>query len=132
MGLSPVAVAWGISYCQNTGYRILICVKQGSDHIHGCKDCLNRLIPDPTMVGGEERLWFLDALKCSISELILSEKTWKMIKRFSLKFELLHLFHNFWIWARRPRHPIAFCAMKICLNDALAYYSPTLSPTIPL
>ena len=132
MGLSPVAVTWGISYCQNTGYRIWNCVKQGSDHIQGCKDCLNRLILDPTMVGGEERLWFLDALKCFISELILSEKTWKMIKRFSLKFELLHLFHNFWIWAQRSRHPIAFCAMKICLNYALAYYTPTLSPTIPL
>ena len=32
---------------------------------------------DPTMVDGEESLAFVDALKSSISVLILSEKTWK-------------------------------------------------------
>ena len=60
--------------------RIWIWVEQGSDQVHGYKDCLSFLIPDPTMVGGEENLWFLDALKWSISELILPEKTWKEIK----------------------------------------------------
>ena len=36
------------------------------------------------MVGGEENLWFLGALKrsvkCSVLELILPEKTWKGTK----------------------------------------------------
>ena len=53
---------------------------QGNDQVHGCKDCLNYLIPDPSMVGGEENRWFVDAQKCSFSELILPEKTWKVIK----------------------------------------------------
>ena len=35
------------------------------------------LIPAPTMVGGEENLWFLDALKHSILELTLPEKILK-------------------------------------------------------
>ena len=57
---------------------------QGSDEVQGSKDCLNGIIPDPTMVGGEGNLSFLDALKCSsISELILPEKTWKGIKAVS-------------------------------------------------
>ena len=29
---------------------------QGSYQVQGYKDCLNYLIPDPTMVGGEENL----------------------------------------------------------------------------
>ena len=55
---------------------------QGNDQVQGYKDCPNCLIPDPTMVGSEENLWFLDALKRSISELTLLEKTWKGIKLF--------------------------------------------------
>ena len=35
---------------------------------------------DPTMVDGEENLAFVDALKSSISVLILPEKTWKGMK----------------------------------------------------
>ena len=61
-------------------YRIWIWAAQGSDQVQGYKDCPNCLIPAPNMVGGEENLWFLDALKGSISELILPEKTWKGIK----------------------------------------------------
>ena len=32
------------------------------------------------MVSGEENLWFIDALKRCISELMLPEKTWKGVK----------------------------------------------------
>ena len=42
--------------------------------------CPNCLIPAPIMVGGEENLWFQDALNHFVSELILPEKTWKGIK----------------------------------------------------
>ena len=67
-------------------------------------------IPDLTMVGGKEKLWFLDALKCSIPELILCEKM-------SLKLKLIYIFQNFWIWVWRSRCPIALCTMKIFLNS---------------
>ena len=40
------------------------------------------------MVAGEENLWFLDTLKCSISELILPKKTWKGKKTAFLKIEV--------------------------------------------
>ena len=52
----------------------------GSDQSQGYKDPLKCLIIDPTMAGGKENLGFLDALKHSILELILSEKTWKEIQ----------------------------------------------------
>ena len=52
------------------------------------KDCLNCLILHLTIVGGKENHWFLDALKCSISELILPEKTWKRIKTVFFKIEI--------------------------------------------
>ena len=61
---------------------------QGNDQVQGYKDCPDCLIPDPTMVGSEENLWFLDALKRSISELTLPEKTWKGIKLFFFLFFL--------------------------------------------
>ena len=35
---------------------------------------------EPTLVGAEENLWFLDALKSIISKLILPEKTYEEIK----------------------------------------------------
>ena len=44
---------------------------QGSDQVQGCKDCLNYLIPDPTMVGGKENAPFQ------------SFQTWKRIKTVS-------------------------------------------------
>ena len=75
-------------------------------------------MPDPTMVCGEENLWFLDALKRAISELILPEKTWKGTKTV-LSFKLLHVLQNFWVWAWKSRHPMALFAMKICLNYPL-------------
>ena len=40
------------------------------------------------MVGGEENYWFLDALKYSISEPILPEKTWKGIKTVFFKIQV--------------------------------------------
>ena len=61
-------------------YKIWIWVSNGSDQVKGYKDRCNGLIPDPTIVGGDENLWFLGAPKCSILELILLEKTWKGIK----------------------------------------------------
>ena len=53
---------------------------QVSEKVQGYKDCLNCLIPDPIMVGDEKNLWFLEALKRSISGLILPEKSLKWIK----------------------------------------------------
>ena len=59
---------------------------QGSDKVHGPGE--------ENMVAGEENLWFLAALKRSISELLLPEKIWKAIKAVFFKStyisELLH------------------------------------------
>ena len=52
-------------------------ISKGSDQFKVYEDCPNCLIPDPTMVGGEENPRLLDTLKGSISEFILSEKTLK-------------------------------------------------------
>ena len=57
---------------------------------------LNCLISDPTMIGGEEYVWFLDALKHLISELILPEKTWKGIKT------VLRKILSYYIYLRTP------------------------------
>ena len=46
----------------------------------GCSKLLEKMSATPTMVSGKENVWFLDALKQSILELILSEKTLKGIK----------------------------------------------------
>ena len=46
----------------------------------GCSKLLEKMPATPTMVSGKENVWFLDALKQSILELILSEKTLKGIK----------------------------------------------------
>ena len=46
----------------------------------GCRKLLEKMPATPTMVSGKENVWFLDALKQSILELILSEKTLKGIK----------------------------------------------------
>ena len=63
------------------------------------------------MFAGEENLWFLDALKCSISELIFFEKTWKGIKnvffKISVTTEILELLN--------------FSAEFSALNSALRY-----------
>ena len=48
------------------------------------------------MIGGEEYVWFLDALKHLISELILPEKTWKGIKTVFLKIL------SYYIYLRTP------------------------------
>ena len=48
------------------------------------------------MIGGEEYVWFLDALKHLISELILLEKTWKEIKTVFLKIV------SYYIYLRTP------------------------------
>ena len=40
------------------------------------------------MVGGEETCWFLDAVKCSSSDPILPEKTWKGIKTVFFKIQV--------------------------------------------
>ena len=50
---------------------------KGPGSAQGSKNCPNYLMIDPTMVDGEENLAFVDALKSSISVLILPEKTWK-------------------------------------------------------
>ena len=60
-------------------------ISKGSDQFKVYEDCPNCLIPDPTMVGGEENPRLLDTLKGSISEFILSEKTLKEIKTVFLK-----------------------------------------------
>ena len=60
----------------NTGSsQSWICGVQGSDQGQVYKDCLNCPMLEPTLVGAEENLWFLDALKSIISKLILPEKT---------------------------------------------------------
>ena len=46
------------------------------------------------MVGGEENLWFLHVLKCTISELILSEKTWKRTKTAFFKTKVTAYFRT--------------------------------------
>ena len=61
-------------------YKIWIMAAQGRDQAQRYKDCPNCQIPATTRVGGEENLWFIDALKCSISGLILPEKTLKVLK----------------------------------------------------
>ena len=43
----------------------------------GCSKLLEKMPATPTMVSGKENVWFLDALKQSILELILSERIWK-------------------------------------------------------
>ena len=52
----------------------------GNDQVQGYNVCTNCLIPVPSMVGGEENPWFLDALKRSILELTLPENTFKKKK----------------------------------------------------
>ena len=42
-----------------------------------CRKLLEKMPATPTMVSGKENVWFLDALKQSILELILSERLWK-------------------------------------------------------
>ena len=42
----------------------------------------------PHLVGGEENLWFLYALKCPIAGLILPEKTWEGIKTVFFKIKV--------------------------------------------
>ena len=49
---------------------------QGSEQAQGYKDFPNCLILTPTVVDDKENLWFLDALKHSISKLILTENIW--------------------------------------------------------
>ena len=110
-------------------HRIWIWMTWGSDQVRGCKGCLNCLILDPTMVDGKDNHWFLGTLKCSTSELILP--AWNNMesdkKLFSLKFKFLHIFQDFWIWARRTFSPILLCATNIWLNYSLSSYTPTLS-----
>ena len=50
------------------------------DQVHRYKDCANCLIPVLFIVAGKENLWFIDALKQSVFELILPEKTLEGIK----------------------------------------------------
>ena len=59
-----------------SSYRIWIWAMQDIDQVHRYKNCPNC----PTKVGGKENIWFLDTLKHSILELILSKKTLKGIK----------------------------------------------------
>ena len=99
--------------------RIWIWETQGSDQVQWYKDYSNCPVHDPTTVGGEENFWFLDVPKRSILGLVLPKKTWERKILSSLKFQLLHIFQNFWIWARRSRHPMALSTMKICLNYPL-------------
>ena len=68
---------------------------KGPGSAQGSKNCPNYLMIDPTMVGDEENLGFIDALKSSISVLILPEKTWKGMKTVFLEFKFLHIFQNF-------------------------------------
>ena len=86
---------------------------QGSDQVQGYKVCPNCMISDPTMVSGEENIWFLDTLKGSILELILPEKTLKEMKTVSFKNE----------FTKYILGSIALCGKEICLNYLLASYT---------
>ena len=78
------------------------------------------------ILGGKENLWFLDAWKHSISELILLEKKlWNGLKLSSLKFNFKF---NFWIWVRGSRHSRELCVMwkfgaLICSTKFVFYLS---------
>ena len=65
----------------------------------GYKDFLNCLIPAPTMVGGEENLWFLDALKCSKMLHFKVHFAWKDLDEdkncLLWNFKFLHIFQKF-------------------------------------
>ena len=69
---SPLLVAFRSQSGASTGFEFGQC--KDNDQVQGYRDCLNSLISAPTMVGGK------DALKHSISKLILPEKTWKGTK----------------------------------------------------
>ena len=79
---------------------------------------------DPIMVGGEENLWNVDVLKSSISELILSDKTWKGMKTVFFRIWVTAYIQNFRILAWRLQHLVALYAMKICLNYPLDSFTP--------
>ena len=66
-------------------YMIWIWVVQGNDQVQVYKDCQNCLIFFLTVIGGRENIWFPDAQKRFISNLILPEKTWKRTKTFFFK-----------------------------------------------
>ena len=53
---------------------------QGNDQVQGYKDCPNCLISASSMVGDEEKICFLDALKHSVLAPILPKKALKRIK----------------------------------------------------
>ena len=76
---SHVATRLPVTPCRGK-YEIWIMAAQSRDQAQRYKDWSNCLIPVTTRVGGEENLWFIDALKCSISGLILPEKTLKVLK----------------------------------------------------
>ena len=63
----------------------LIWAAQVIDQVHRHKDCPNCLIPALFMVAGKENVWFIDALKQSVLELNLPEKTLEGIKTLSFK-----------------------------------------------
>ena len=89
----------------------------GIDQAQRYKDCPNCLNPARIMVGGKETLWFLDALKRSISELILPEKTLKEKKCFSLKAKLLHVhvFQNFWTFSMTKNSAFHYESLPLVL-----------------